>query len=55
MLSAKQGGINYHFLILWYDSTWAIGEYPQELQSITQEGLREAMILKEQKKQKLNS
>ena len=33
MLSAKQGGIKYHFLILWYDSTWdwipvsrAIGE-----------------------------
>ena len=22
MLSAKQGGIEYHFLSLWYDSTW---------------------------------
>ena len=22
MLSVKQGGINYHFLSLWYDSTW---------------------------------
>ena len=22
MLSAKQGGINYHFLSLWYDPTW---------------------------------
>ena len=22
MLSVKQGGINYHFVILWYDSTW---------------------------------
>ena len=22
MLSAKQGGIKYHFLSLWYDSTW---------------------------------
>ena len=33
ILSAKQGGIKYHFLSLWYDSTWdwtqvslAIGE-----------------------------
>ena len=22
MLSAKQGGIKYHFLSLWYNSTW---------------------------------
>ena len=22
MLSIKQGGIKYHFLSLWYDSTW---------------------------------
>ena len=22
MLSAKQGGIKYHFLSFWYDSTW---------------------------------
>ena len=22
MLSVKQGGIKYHFLSLWYDSTW---------------------------------
>ena len=22
MLSAKQGSIEYHFLSLWYDSTW---------------------------------
>ena len=22
MLSVKQGGIKYHILILWYDSTW---------------------------------
>ena len=34
MLSAKQGSIKYHFLSLWYDSTWdwtqvsrAIGEH----------------------------
>ena len=34
MLSAKQGGIKYHFLSLWYDSTrdwttvsWTIGEH----------------------------
>ena len=34
MLSVKQGGIKYHFLSLWYDSTWdwtpvsrPIGEY----------------------------
>ena len=34
MLSVKQGSIKYHFLSLWYDSTWdrtqvswAIGEY----------------------------
>ena len=24
MLSVKQGGIKYHFLILWYDSTWGL-------------------------------
>ena len=36
MLSVKQGGIKYHFLSLWYDSTWdwtqvswAIGEQPK--------------------------
>ena len=22
VLSAKQGGLNYHFLCLWYESTW---------------------------------
>ena len=34
MLSVKQGGIKYHFLSFWYDSTWdwtqvsrAIGEH----------------------------
>ena len=34
MLSVKQGGVKYHFLSLWYDSTWdwtqvsqAIGKY----------------------------
>ena len=27
MLSVKQGGIKYHFLSLWYDSTWANGEH----------------------------
>ena len=34
MLSVKQGGIKYHFLRFWYDSTWdwtpvarAIGEH----------------------------
>ena len=27
LLNVKQGGIKYHFLSLWYDSTWAIGEH----------------------------
>ena len=38
MLSVKQGGIKYHFLSLWYDSTWnwtqvsrAIGEHSNRL------------------------
>ena len=38
MLSAKQGDIKYHFLSLWYDSTWdwipvsrAIGEHSTQL------------------------
>ena len=38
MLSVKQGGIKYHFLSLWYDSTWdwtqvsrAIGEHSVSL------------------------
>ena len=45
MLSAKQGGIKYHFLSPWYDSTWdwtqvsrAIGEhsnqYPVQISSV---------------------
>ena len=36
MQSVKQGGIKYHFLSLWYDSTWhwtqvsrAIGEHSE--------------------------
>ena len=39
MLSVKQGGIKYHFLSLWYDSTWdwtqvsrAIGEHSNRYQ-----------------------
>ena len=39
MLSVKQGGIKYHFLSLWYDSTWdwtqvsrAIGEHSNPIQ-----------------------
>ena len=38
MLSVNQGGINYHFLSLWYDATWdwtlffrAIGKYSTHL------------------------
>ena len=38
MLSVKQGSIKYHFLSLWYDSTWdwnlvsrAIGEHSNHL------------------------
>ena len=38
MLSVKQGSIKYHFLSLWYDSTWdwtlvsrAIGELSNHL------------------------
>ena len=41
MLSAKQGGIKYHFLSLWYDSTWdwtqvsrAIGEHSKPLANV---------------------
>ena len=40
MMSVKQGGIKYHFLSLWYDSTWdwtqvsrAIGEHSNRLTS----------------------
>ena len=35
MVSVKQGGIKYHFLSFWYDSTWdwspvsrTLGEHP---------------------------
>ena len=45
MLSVKQGGIKYHFLSLWYDSTWdwtqvsrAIGEPNQTELIITNNG-----------------
>ena len=41
MLSVKQGGIKYHFLSLWYDSTWdwtqvsrAIGEHSNRLTNV---------------------
>ena len=41
MLSVKQGGIKYHFLSLWYDSTWdwtqvsrAIGEHSNRLANV---------------------
>ena len=29
MLSVKQGGIKYHFLSLWYDSTWDWTQVPR--------------------------
>ena len=31
MLSVKQGGIKYHFLSLWYDSTWDWTQSPRPL------------------------
>ena len=41
MLSVKQGGIKYHFLSLWYDSTWewtqvsrTIGEHSNRLANV---------------------
>ena len=41
MLSVKQGSIKYHFLCLWYDSTWdwtqvsqAIGEHSNDYANI---------------------
>ena len=41
MLSVKQGGIKYHFLSLWHDSTWdwtqvsrAIGEHSNRLANL---------------------
>ena len=41
ILSVKQGGIKYHFLSLWYDSTWdwtqvsrAIGEHSNRLANV---------------------
>ena len=45
MLSVKQVGIKYHFLILWYDATWdwtpvskAFGEHSNRLAKYTTEG-----------------
>ena len=41
MLSIKQGSVKYHFLSLWYDSTWdwtlifqAIGEHSSHLANV---------------------
>ena len=41
MLNVKQGGIKYHFLSLWYDSTWdwtqvfwAIGELSNDYANV---------------------
>ena len=46
MLSVKQGGIKYHFLSLWYDSTWdwtqvsrAIGEHSNRWANVPDTGL----------------
>ena len=35
MLSVKQGGIKYHFLSLWYDSTWDWTWFPGPLANTT--------------------
>ena len=44
MLSVKQGGIKYHFLSLWYDSTWdwtqvsrAIGKHSNNYASVEEQ------------------
>ena len=34
MLSVKQGGIKYHFLSLWYDSTWDWTQVSRAISSI---------------------
>ena len=48
MLSVKQGGIKYHFLSLWNDSTWdwtqvswAIGEHSNRLNCVQTNDLLE--------------
>ena len=41
MLSVKQGGIKYHFLILWYDSTW---DWTQESQAIDEHSNYHAIV-----------
>ena len=42
MLSVKQGGIKYHFLSLWYDSTW---DWTQVSQAIGEHSNPEANVL----------
>ena len=42
MLSVKQGGIKYHFLSLWYDSTW---DWTQVSQDIDEHSNRKASVL----------
>ena len=42
MLSVKQGGIKYHFLSLWYDSTW---DWTQVSRAIGEHSNRYAQIL----------
>ena len=41
MLSVKQGGIKYHFLSFWYDSTW---DWTQVSQVISEHSKHHANI-----------
>ena len=50
MLSVKQGSIKYHFLNLWYDSTW---DWTQVSQAIGKHSNHYAKALKKKKKKKI--
>ena len=49
MLSVKQGGIKYHFLSLWYDSTW---DWTQVSRAIGEHSRGSLRITKKKKKKK---
>ena len=48
MLSVKQGGIKYHFLSLWYDSTW---DWTQVSRAIGETKLKNTYIIFKDPKQ----
>ena len=51
MLSVKQGGIKYHFLSLWYDSTWELTQFSRAIGELLE---KYSYLLKKKKRKYIN-